>query len=122
MTQRNQECKVQVQASRVSARIAALTIVALALALTPNPVTHSDNERRPEPAADDSQLRDGRRVVPRKGTLGGSSRLLSSRDVAAILTMRELSLLTGSNARYLDQSLAHPGFTKRATSAIHRRV
>jgi len=90
MTQRNQECKVQVQASRVSARIAALTIVALALALTPRPVTHSDSEGRPEPsAADSSQPRDGRRVVPRKGTLGGSNRLLSSRDVAAILAIPE---------------------------------
>jgi len=87
MTQRNQECKVQVQASRVSARIAALTIVALAL--TPHLVTHSDNEGRPEPAADDGQPRDERRVVPRKGTLGGSNRLLSSRDVAAILAIPE---------------------------------
>jgi excisionase family DNA binding protein len=88
MTQRDRECKVQVQASRVSARIAALTIVALALALTPHLVTHSDNEGQPEPA-DDSQPRDGRRVMPRKGTLGGSNRLLSSRDVAAILAIPE---------------------------------
>ena len=69
MTQRNRECKVQVQASRVSARIVALTIVALALALTPHPVTHSDNEGPPEPVADDSQPRNRQRVVPRKGTL-----------------------------------------------------
>jgi len=89
MTQRNRECNVQVQASRVSARIAKLTIVALALALTPNLVTHSDNEGQQEPAADDSQPRDGRHVVPRKGTLGGSNRLLSSRDVAAILAIPE---------------------------------
>lgn len=88
MTQRNRECKVQVQPSRVSARITALTIVALALALTPYPVTRSDNEGRPEPA-DDSQPCEGRRVVPRKGTLGGSNRLLSSRDVAAILAIPE---------------------------------
>ena len=80
---------MQVQASRVSARIAALTILALALALTQHPVTHSDNEMRPEPAADDSQPRDGRRIMPRKGTLGGSNRLLSSRDVAAILSIPE---------------------------------
>ena len=89
MTQRNRECKVQVQASRVSARIAALTILALALALTQHPVTHSDHEGRSAPAADDSQPRDGRRVVPQKGTLGGSNRLLSSRDVAAILAIPE---------------------------------
>jgi excisionase family DNA binding protein len=89
MTQRNRECKVQVQASRVSARIAMLTIVALALALTLHPVTHSDNEGRPEPAVDDSQPRDGRRMMPHKGTLGGSNRLLSSRDVAAILAIPE---------------------------------
>ena len=89
MTQRNRECNVQVQASRVSARIAKLTIVALALALTPHLVTHSDNEGQQEPAADDSQPRDGRHVVPRKGTLGGSNRLLSSRDVAAILAIPE---------------------------------
>ena len=89
MTQRNRECKVQVQASRVSARIATLTIIALALALTPNPVTHGDNEGWPEPATHDSQSPHGRRMMPRKGTLGGSNRLLSSRDVAAILAIPE---------------------------------
>ena len=89
MTQRNRECKVQVQPLRVSARIAALTVLALALALTPNQVTHSDNKRRPEPAADDSQSRERRRAAPQKGTLGGSNRLLSSRDVAAILAIPE---------------------------------
>jgi len=89
MTQRNRECKVQVQASRVSARIAALTVLALALALTQHPVTPSDHKRRPEPAADDNQPHDGQRTVPRKGTLGGSNRLLSSRDVAAILAIPE---------------------------------
>ena len=89
MTHRNRECKVQVQASRMSARIVTLTIVALALALTPNPVTRSDNERRPERNADDSQPRDGCRAVPQKGTLGGSNRLLSARDVAAILAIPE---------------------------------
>jgi len=87
MTQRNHECKVQ--ASRVSARISALTVLALALALTQRPVTPSDHERRPERAADDSQSGDGQRTVPRKGTLGGSNRLLSSRDVAAILAIPE---------------------------------
>ena len=90
MTQRNRECKVQVQASRVSARVVAVTIVALAVALTPHPVTHSDDEGRPEPVADDSsQPRGGRRAASRKGTLGGSNRLLSSRDVAAILAIPE---------------------------------
>src|SRR5260370_34542088 len=93
MTQRNRKRKVQVQPPRVSARIAALTIVALALALTPHPVTHSDNEGPPEPAADDSQPRDGQRVVPRKGTLGGSNQLLSSRDVAAILAIAQRTVL-----------------------------
>ena len=88
MTQRNRECKVQLQASRVSARIVALTIM-IALALTPHPVTHSDNEGRPEPVADDSRPHDGQRAAPRKGTLGGSNRLLSSRDVAAILAIPE---------------------------------
>jgi excisionase family DNA binding protein len=89
MTQRNRECKVQVQAPRVSARIAALTVLALALALTQHPVTASDGEGQPEPAADDSQPRGEQRTVPRKGTLGGSNRLLSSRDVAAILAIPE---------------------------------
>ena len=89
MTQRNRECKVQVQASRVSARIAALTVLALALALTQHPVTPSDHEGRTTPAADDSQTCDGQRIVTRKGTLGGSNRLLSSRDVAAILAIPE---------------------------------
>lgn len=87
MTQRNRECKVQVQASRVSARIAALTVFALALALTLPPVTHGDGGQWREP--DDSQPRDGRRAVPQKGTLGGSNRLLSSRDVAEILAIPE---------------------------------
>jgi excisionase family DNA binding protein len=89
MTQRNRECKVQAQASRVSARIAALTVLALALALTHYPVTPSDHNGRSAPDADDSQPSDGRRAEPRKGTLGGSNRLLSSRDVAAILAIPE---------------------------------
>jgi excisionase family DNA binding protein len=89
MTQRNRECKVQVQPSRVSARIAALTVLALALALTQHPVTPSDHKGRPAPTADDIELRRRRRAVPPKGTLGGSNRLLSSRDVAAILAIPE---------------------------------
>jgi excisionase family DNA binding protein len=89
MTQRNRECKVQAQASRVSARIAALTVLALALALTQPPVTPSDHAARSGPAADDSEPRAGWRALPRKGTLGGSNRLLSSRDVAAILAIPE---------------------------------
>ena len=89
MTQRNRECEVQVQASRVSARIAALTVVALALALTWHPVTPSDYEGRPTPAIGDSQPRGRQHAAPQKGTLGGSNRLLSSRDVAAILAIPE---------------------------------
>jgi len=89
MTQRNRECKVQVQASRVSARIAALTVLALTLALTPHPVTVRDHEKRSSPATGDSQPRGGQRAAPQKGTLGGSNRLLSSRDVAAILAIPE---------------------------------
>ena len=90
MTLRNRECKVQVQPSRVSARIAALTVVALALALTRYPATPSDDEGRPShrdrsPA---SHAADGTQT-PQKGTLGGSNRLLSSRDVAAILAIPE---------------------------------
>ena len=92
MTQRNQECKVQVQASRVSARIAALAALALALALTPHSVTPSAYNGRSAPDADDSQPRDRRRAEPRKGTLGGSNRLLSSRDVAAILAIPERTI------------------------------
>jgi excisionase family DNA binding protein len=93
MTQRNRECKVQVQASRVSARIAALTVLALALALTQHPVTPSDHKGRSAPEADDSQPHDGRHaVVPQRGTLGGSNRLLSSRDVAAILAIPERTI------------------------------
>jgi excisionase family DNA binding protein len=89
MTQRNRECKVQVQASRVSARIAALTVVALALALTRNPATPSDREGRSASATCDNQLRGRHHTAPQKGTLGGSNRLLSSRDVAAILAIPE---------------------------------
>jgi excisionase family DNA binding protein len=89
MTQRNRECKVQVQSSRVSARIAALTVIALALALTRHPATPSDHERRTVRATGDTQLRGGHHTAPQKGTLGGSNRLLSSRDVAAILAIPE---------------------------------
>jgi excisionase family DNA binding protein len=90
MTQRNRECKVQAQPSRVSARIAALTVLALALALTHCPATPSDHEgRRPTPATGDPQPPRGQRQAPQKGTLGGSNRLLSSRDVAAILAIPE---------------------------------
>src|SRR4051812_21398613 len=89
MTQRDRECRVQVQASRVSARIAGLTVIALALALTQHSTTPRDHEGRSAPTADDSQPRDGRRAAPQKGTLGGSNRLLSSRDVAAILAIPE---------------------------------
>ena len=90
MTQRNRECKVQVQASRMSARIAALTGLALALALTHRPATLSDHEGpRPTSPADGNQPRVGQNGEPQKGTLGGSNRLLSSRDVAAILAIPE---------------------------------
>jgi len=89
MTQRDRECKVQVQASRVSARIGALSALALALALTRYPATPGDHQGRPAPATGDSQPRDRLRTAPPKGTLGGSNRLLSSRDVAAILAIPE---------------------------------
>ena len=89
MTLRNRECKVQVQPSRVSARIAALTGVALALALTRYPTTPGDHERRPPRATGDHQSRGEQHTVPQKGTLGGSNRLLSSRDVAGILAIPE---------------------------------
>ena len=90
MTLRNRECKVQVQASRVSARIAALTVFALALALIHYPATLSDHEgRRPTPATCDPQRSGGQQAASQKGTLGGSNRLLSSRDVAAILAIPE---------------------------------
>jgi excisionase family DNA binding protein len=89
MTQRNRECKVQVQASRVSARRAALTAVALALALTRYPATLGDNEGRSARGLGAHQSRSGRRAELKKGTLGGSNRLLSSRDVAAILAIPE---------------------------------
>ena len=79
---------MQVQASRVSARIAALSV--LALALTHHPATPSDHEgQRPTPATGNLQRRDGQRAAAKKGTLGGSNRLLSSRDVAAILAIPE---------------------------------
>jgi excisionase family DNA binding protein len=89
MTQRNAECKVQVQPSRVSARIAGLSALALALALTRYAATPGNHERRPTLASGDNQPRHGQRTTPQKGTLGGSNRLLSSRDVAAILAIPE---------------------------------
>ena len=90
MTQRNRECKVQVQAPRVSARIAALTVLALALALPRYPATRSDRGgRRSKPVMDGNQPSGGQQLGSQKGTLGGSNRLLSSRDVAAILAIPE---------------------------------
>jgi len=89
MTLRDRECKVQVQASHVSARVGALAALALALALTRYAAAPGDHARRPTPATRDSQPCDGPRTAPRKGTLGGSNRLLSSRDVAAILAIPE---------------------------------
>ena len=89
MTLRSRERKVQVQSSRVSARIAALTVVALALTLTRYPATPSDNEGRPSHGTATNQPRGEQYGEPRRGTLGGSNRLLSSRDVAAILAIPE---------------------------------
>jgi excisionase family DNA binding protein len=90
MTHRDRECKVQVQASRVSARTAALTALALALALTPYPATPSDRKGpRPTSATGDLHRRNGQQAASKLGTLGGSNRLLSSRDVAAILAIPE---------------------------------
>jgi excisionase family DNA binding protein len=88
MTVRNRECKVQVQASRASALIGALT--AIALALTRSPATRRDHERQVTLATDHTgQAHNTRRTAPQKGTLGGSNRLLSARDVAAILAVPE---------------------------------
>jgi excisionase family DNA binding protein len=87
MTLRDQQCKVQVQPSRVSARIATLTILALALAWYP--ATPSDDVGRSAHGAGAHQARGGRHTKLQKGTLGGSNRLLSSRDVAAILAIPE---------------------------------
>jgi excisionase family DNA binding protein len=89
MTLRDQQCKVQVQTSRVSARIAVLTVVALALALTQYSAAPSDHDGRPSPTTGDQQSPGPQRAMPHKGTLGGSNRLLSSRDVAAILAIPE---------------------------------
>ena len=89
MTLRDRECKVQVQASRVSARIGALAALALALALTRYPATPGDHERRPRSATGGNQPCGEQRALPQKGTLGGSNQLLSSRDVAAILAIPE---------------------------------
>jgi hypothetical protein len=87
MTQRNRECKVQVQASRVSARMAGLAVITLALALTRYPATLGDDEARSARGMRANQSRSGRHTELQKGTLGGSNRLLSSRDVAAILAI-----------------------------------
>jgi excisionase family DNA binding protein len=89
MTLRNRQCSVQVQASRVSARIAALTLLALAPALAWHPVTPGDDVGRPTRGRGAHQSRNRRHTEPQKGTLGGSNRLLSSRDVAAILAVPE---------------------------------
>jgi excisionase family DNA binding protein len=89
MTLRNRQCKVQVQTSRVSARIAALRVLALALALTSYPATPGDDVGRAARGMGAHQSRNRRRTEVQKGTLGGSNRLLSSRDVAAILAVPE---------------------------------
>jgi excisionase family DNA binding protein len=87
MTLRDRQCKVQVQASRVSARIAALTL--LALALTWYPATPDGGAGRSARGIGAHQSHGERNPKPQKGTLGGSNRLLSSRDVAAILAVPE---------------------------------
>jgi excisionase family DNA binding protein len=87
MTLRNRQCRVQVQASRVSARIAALTLLALALAWCP--ATPGDDVKRSARGMGTHRSGSGRHTEPQKGTLGGSNRLLSSRDVAAILAVPE---------------------------------
>jgi hypothetical protein len=55
MTLASRGCKVQVQPSRVSARMAALTVVALALALTrplvPQATTADGRHTAPEPTS-----------------------------------------------------------------------
>jgi excisionase family DNA binding protein len=90
MTPRNRECKVQVHASRASARIEALTALALALALTRESATHRNHGKGVVPAIGPArQPRASQQKAPRKGTLGGSNRLLSARDVAAILGIPE---------------------------------
>ncbi len=80
---------MQVQASRVSARTAALAGVALALALARYPATLGDDEGRLARGMRAHQSRSGRHTELQKGTLGGSNRLLSSRDVGAILAVPE---------------------------------
>jgi excisionase family DNA binding protein len=89
MTLRDQQCKVQVQTSRVSARIAALTLLALALAYSSYSATPGDDVGQSARRMGARQSRGGRHTEPQKGTLGGSNRLLSSRDVAAILAVPE---------------------------------
>jgi excisionase family DNA binding protein len=89
MTLRNRQCSVQVQASRVSARIAALTVLALAPALAWHPVTPGDDVGPSAHGMRGRQPRGERHTKLQKGTLGGSNRLLSSRDVAAILAVPE---------------------------------
>jgi len=90
MTVRNRERKVQVHASRASARIGALAAVALALALTREPATRRNHREGVMPATNPArQARASGQEAPQKGTLGGSNRLLSARDVAAILAIPE---------------------------------
>jgi excisionase family DNA binding protein len=89
MTLRDRQCRVQVQASRVSARIAALTLLALAPALAWHPATLGDDTGRSARGMGARQPRRGRQTERQQGTLGGSNRLLSSRDVAAILAVPE---------------------------------
>jgi excisionase family DNA binding protein len=89
MTLRDRQCSVQVQASRVSARIAALALLAPALALTWHPAAPGDDAGRSALGTGAHQSRGERYAKLQKGTLGGSNRLLSSRDVAAILAVPE---------------------------------
>jgi excisionase family DNA binding protein len=93
VTVRNRECKVQVHASRASARIGTLTALALALALTRQPATRRDRQQGAATASGPArQARTRRQKAPEKGTLGGSNRLLSARDVAAILAVSERTI------------------------------
>ena len=88
MTDRNRECKVQVQRpSRacLHVRAHARTLHPHSRHAKPSPVVISTTRRKEVMA----MTANSGRHVPRAGTLGGSNRMLSARDVAAMLAVPE---------------------------------
>ena len=113
MTVRSRECKVQVQASRVSARIAALSIRALALALllAASPVVTTDEagESRPRGAMSEEERAMARRAGAEDARRSRLRQGLPERieDPAAIAVL--VALLRSARRTSETEDISHEG-------------